>query len=314
MRLSVLAVSLILLFSQSVLAQHPSGSTGGSGSSSASFGGGGGGSHGGGYSGGGSSGGNSGSHSSGGGSASHSSGSSGSSHTVNSPQSGPAPSRTADLSHSRPGSQPASLPDLLSGIAGVPRSEARTFYYSTVPGDSSVVHDHLLDRALAKIRVEMPPDFKRGQPVRMETGKRKGSNRAAGLATVRVLPWPKPCHGRKCPAPPPPIPQFPLCSTGSWAGCSVGEPLWRFSEYAYGLIQDNCGYLGQLLSEEEDKAESLRGFQQVACSPAPLSAECASATNKVAQQDLRVERLRERYGRCVSSNLRRRAVISMFRP
>jgi len=312
MRLSVLAVSLFLLFSQSVLAQHSSGGGGGSGGSSASFGGGGGGSHGGG-SGGGSSGGYSGGHSSSG-SASHSSGSSGSSHTGNSSHSGPVASRTADLSHSRPGSRPGSLPDFLSGIAGVSRPEARTFYYSTVPGDSSVVHDHLLDRALAKVRVEMPADFKRGQPVRIEAEKRKGSNRAPGVATVRVLPWPKPCHGRKCPAPPPPVPPFPLCSSGNWAGCYAGEPLWRFSEYAYGLVQNNCGYVGQLLTEEEDKAETLRGLQQVACSPAPLSAECASATNKVAQEDLRVERLRERYGRCVSSNLRRRTVTSMSRP
>jgi hypothetical protein len=72
MRLSVLAVSVILLFSQTILAQHSSGGGGSSGGSSAGSSGGG--SHGGGYSGGGSSGGYSGGHSSGG-SVSHSSGS-----------------------------------------------------------------------------------------------------------------------------------------------------------------------------------------------------------------------------------------------
>ena len=300
MRLSVPAVLLILLFSQTIQAQHSSAGGGGSG------GGGGGGSHGGGSSGGGSSsGGHSGGYSSGG-SGSHGSGSSGSAHGGN-------------PSHGAPTAHIVGKIGVVHENAGFSTTETRASYYSTVPGDSPAVHDHLLDQALARIRVEMPADLKTGQPVRVEIQKhkepgrvngfsadKKGKNRAEAAVRIRL---PKPCRGKKC-APPP-----PTCAKENWiAGCGGTEYVWRFSEEVYTSIQDKCGYLARRLAQEESRAAALRGQQQIACSPTPLSPECASATRAVAQSDSRIARLREQYERCVFSDLRHTAVLSMSRP
>jgi len=357
MRLSVLAVSLILVFSPTTQAQHSSGGGGSSGggssgggssggSSGGSYGGSsggysggggsgggysgggshgggysggggsgggysGGGSHGGGYSGGGSSGshgGYSGGHSSGG-SGSHGSGSSGSAHGGNS-------------SHSVSGTS-AHFPSGADVAHERAWSEGRDSYYSTLPGDTPAVRDHLLDQALAKIHFEMPANLKVDQPVRVDTPKHKEPSRvdnpladkkakSNAETAVRII-WPKPCHGQKCaPAPPPPPPtRLRGCRI---EGCHLNEYGWRLPEDVYGSIQDNCWYQRQRLAEAVSKAEWLRGQQQVACSATPLSAECRETAQAMAKLDSKVTRSREQYERCVFSRLRHTAVFLVPQP
>jgi hypothetical protein len=151
--------------------------------------------------------------------------------------------------------------------------------------------------------------LKRTEPNRVEglSVDKKGKNKAETVVRIRL---PKPCHGKKCPPPP-----LPTCAVDTRiAGCGVNEYAWRISEEVYGSIQDNCGYLAQQLADAESKAEWARGQQQIACSAAPLSAECQAATRTVAKLDSRIARLRQQYERCVFSNLRHTAVVSMSRP
>jgi hypothetical protein len=189
-----------------------------------------------------------------------------------------------------------------------------------VPGDKPAVRDHLLDQALARIRVEIPADLKIGQPVRVGRLKDKEPNRVEGSSAdkkaknkaeivVRIR-LPKPCRGKKCPPPP-----LPTCAQDTGAAvCGVNEYAWRISEDVYGSIQVNCGHLAQQLADAESKAEWARRQQQIACSAAPVSAECQAATPTVAKLNSRIARLRQQYERCVFSNLRHTAVISMSRP
>lgn len=174
MRLSVVAVSLILLFSQSTLAQHSSGgggSSGGTGGSSSGSSGGG--SHGGG----GSSGGSSGAHVSGGGSGSHGSGSSGSSH---------APSGFVHA----PG-KVDTLHETVNGPTG------ERVFYSSLHGESSEVHSQLLDQALAKLQYALPANFKNEQPFAAKSLKRIEPAETKPQVKNEEREG-KPCHGHNC--------------------------------------------------------------------------------------------------------------------
>jgi hypothetical protein len=281
MRLSVLAVSLILLFSPSIQAQHSAGGGGGS------SGGGGGGGHSGGGGGGSSSGGSS----HGGGSGSHGSGSSGSAHSGTS-------------SHGAASAQGAAK----TGVAhegGALAGEARASYYSSVPGDSPAVRDPLLDEALAGIRIEVPAGGKVEQPVRAEIEKRGSEankrNKAEPALTIR---FPKHCHGRKCVAPP------PTCAPGNRI-TSCRPTQWRLSEDMYESIHNQCGNLAQRLAREESRAGALRDRREKACSAGSVSPECAAATGSVARSDSRIARLRDQYQRCVFSDFRNTAAVSV---
>lgn len=170
MRVSVLAVGLFLLFSQTVPAQHGSGgsSGGGGGSSGGSSGGG---SHGS-SSGGGSSGGYSGARGSGG------SGSSG--HRGNAST----PSAThGGTSHSASGARTNPANRISLPVDAGAKADLRISQYSTVPGEPSLARNHLLDEALAKIVLE-----ERAVP--------KTSRSAQTQAHVQIRLPPKPCHWR----------------------------------------------------------------------------------------------------------------------
>lgn len=164
MRLSIVAVSLILLFSQNALAQHSSGGGGSTSSGGSSAGSSGGGSHGGG----GSSGGSSGGHVSGGGSGSHGSGSSG--HALGKID-------TLHATINGPSSEPA--------------------FYSSVHGEPSEVHNQLLDQALAKLQYTLPANIKNDHPIstkslrRIELTERKPEAK-------KEEPDRKHCHGHEC--------------------------------------------------------------------------------------------------------------------
>jgi hypothetical protein len=294
MRLSVfvLAFSLILFFSPSIQAQHSSGGGGGGGGHSG--GGGGGGSSGGG--GGGSSGGGS-----RGGSSSHSSGSSGSAHGGSS-------------SH---GGSMVKAPDKIGAAPAGSAGMAKGAYYSTVPGDSSAVRDPLLNEALARIRIEVPAALNSVQSVGVDIQKRKdpagggsaakktGTNKAEAAVKIR---FPKHCHGKKCVVPP----SSTCTPTGGVNGC--GEYAWRVSEDVYNSIYNRCGYLAQQLAHEESKATAVRGHRETVCSSAEQGSVCTSAIRWANESDARIARLREQYQRCVFSDLRHSAVVSVSGP
>jgi hypothetical protein len=173
MRLSVVAVSLILLFSQSTLAQHASG--GGSGSGGGT-----------------SSGGSSSSAGSRGGGGS----SGGSTHVSAS-------------SHVASG-KIENLHLTGSGSAGEPA------FYSNVHGESSEVHNQLLDQALAKLQYVIPANIKHDQPISAKSLRRIEPEESDDH---------KHCHH-----------------------CKPTEHLtpgsnWRLSQDLYNTLQGDCGHL-----------------------------------------------------------------------
>jgi len=276
MRLSVLAVGL-LLFSQTAFAQHQSGGSSSGGSSGSSGGYSGSGSHGG-YSGSSSSGGHS-----GGGSYAGSYGSASSSHSGNHGGTSGARSGISNSRSAPAKTNAASGPNLSAGYA-VREGGARTSLYSTVPGETSFARDRLLDEALAKIRVEEPPIAKSGQPSRAQE-------------TIKIRLPPNPCHGSKCG---PASPAHPGA-----AGTHERRIVWQLSEPVFNDLQFSCGDLEQRVGKEKARAESMRDQQQVSCSANPSSSSCNSATRAVSKLDLKVRRLQDKFEHCVVSRLRR---------
>jgi hypothetical protein len=258
MRLSVVAVSVVLLFSQSTLAQHSSGGGGSSGGGSAgSSSGSGGGSHGGG----GSSGGSSGGHVSGGGSGSQGSGSFGSTHVTTS---------------SRAASGFVHGPETVKGPAG------ELAPYSSLHGESSEVHNQLLDQALAKLQYALPANFKNGQPFSAKSLKRIEpalDRKAETKPKVRKEESDrKPCHGHHCH--PRPVTEY----------CTLGTS-WSMSQDLYTTIQGDCRHLAANLAQEESKVAVLQAGQSSTCDMNPVGSACASATSATNKLNAKIGRL-----------------------
>jgi hypothetical protein len=272
MRLSVVAVSLILFFSQSTLAQHSSGGGGSSGGGTSSGGSSSGSSGGGSHGGGGSSGGSSGGHVSGGGSGSHGSGSS-----------GHAPGKI----------------DTLHATANGPASEPA--FYSSVHGESSEVHNQLLDQALAKLQYALPVNFKNGQPFSAESLKRveptSERKEETKLQVKKAEPDRKPCHGHHCHAT-----EYRTPGTN-----------WRMSQDLYTTLQGDCGHLAAKLQQEENKASALKASQDSVCATNPVGSACASATEGLNKLNAKIVQLHDRYDQCVLHDLRHKAAVSVSR-
>ena len=286
MRLSVLAVSLILFFSQITAAQHSSGGGGGtSGSGSSSGGSSGGssgdGSHGGG--GGGSSGGYSAGHVSSGALGSHVSGSSGFVH-IGTP--------------SHPSSGFVHAPGKIDPLHENLTAGAGEAFNSSVHGDSSEVHNHLLDQALAKIQFAVPADLKNGQIVPMKPLKHielGPERKPEGKPEVKKEePDRKHCHGHHC------KPHHLTEFSGS---------NWRMSEDLYTTIQDDCGRLAAKLAQEENEASTLKGRQDSVCAINLAGSECAAATEALNKLNAKITQLHNRYDQCVLHDLRRKAAV-----
>lgn len=285
MRLSVVAVSLILLFSQSTLAQHSSGgggsSGGGTGSGGASSGSSGGGSHGGG----GSSGGFSGGHVSGGGSGSHGSGSSGSTHVSTSSQA------ASGFVHA-----PGKIDTL--------HETGERAFYTSVTGESSEIHNQLLDQALAKLQYALPANFKDEQPFSAKSlkGIEPASDRKAETKpqVKKEEAEGKPCHGHNCH--PRRVTEYRTMGTN-----------WRISQDLYTTVQGDCGHLAGKLAQEESKVAALQTGQSSTCAMNPVGSACASATKAMNKLNAKISQLHDRYDQCVLHDLRHNAVISVSR-
>ena len=281
MRLSVIAVSLVLISSQSALAQHSSGgggSSGGGTSSGGSSSGSSGGSHGGSYSGGGSS---SGGHVSGGSSGSLASGSSGSAHAT--------PSHAATgLVYS-----PGKIDPLHGTVTG---REGEAGFYLSAHGDSPEVHNYLLDQALSKIQFTVPTNLKSEQPIsakslrRVEIDPARKTERKPDLR--KEEPDRKHCHGHNC--------KFTTCTLGS---------TWRMSEDLYSTILDDCARLSAKLTKEGSKALALQDRRGSVCATDPIGSACISATQAVNRLSAKISQLHDRYDQCVLHDVRRKAVI-----
>jgi len=284
MRLSVVGVSLILLFSQSTLAQHSSGGGGSSGGGTSSGGSSSGSSGGGSHGGGGSLGGSSGGHVSGGGSGSHSSGSSGSTHISTS-------------SHASSGfvHAPGKI-DTLHETVNVAAGERH--------GESSEVHNQLLDQALAKLQYALPANFKNEQSFAAKSLKRiePASDRKAETKpqVKKEEPEGKPCHGHNCH--PHPVTEY----------CTIGTN-WRISQDLYTIVQGDCGHLAAKLAQEESKVAALQGGQSSTCAMNPVGSDCTSATKAMNKLNAKISQLHDRYDQCVLHDLRHKAAISVSR-
>jgi hypothetical protein len=236
MCLSVVAVSLILLFSQSTLAQR---SSGGGGSSE------------GGTSSGGSSSGSS-------GGASHGGGGSGS-------------TRGSSSSHAASGHETA------NGPAGEP------VFYSSVHGESSEVHNPLVDQALGKLQYALPANIKNDQPI-------------SAKSQERIEPDRKPYNGHHCN----PHPVREHFAPGS---------NWRTSQDLYNTIHGDCGHLAAKLQQEENRVAALQSSQEIACAMSPVGSECSSATGTLNKLNAKIAQLHDRYDRCVLHDLRHNAAV-----
>lgn len=278
MRLSVIAVSLALLFSQSALAQHSSG--GGSGSGGSSSGSSGGGSHGGSSSGSGSS---SGGHVSGGSPGSNASGSSGSTHGTSSQAAYGfvhAPGKIDPLHETatQPGGEPA--------------------FHSSVRGEPSEVHNELLDQALGKIQFSVRTNLKNEQPIsgrsvrRIEIDPDRKAERKPALRKEELDR--KHCHGHNC-------------KLTTWTAGST----WRMSQDVYTTIQGDCAHLAAKLSQETKKVAALQASQDNACAMNPVGSECASATNTLNKLNVKIAQLHDRYDQCVLHDVRRKTNITV---
>jgi len=309
MRLSFVAVALVIFFSQTSFAQHSSAGSSSSGGG-ASSGGWSGGSSGGGYSGGSSRGGGS----SGGGGASsgptggtssggttlHGSGSSGSGRGevwLHSPSGTP-------YAHDPAKTEPA------HGNSPALAHERGLDFDSTAHGDSPADHDQLLDQALNKIQFELPANFKSEQLVSAKSLRPRLAN-PADLVQPReenqkkaVVPDIKPCRGRKCPSP-----SLPRCGVSSNGRCITGGN-WRLSQQLYDTMQVDCGYLSRQLAREERTAAIRNGRRDKECLANPLGSGCLSATRAVDKSNAKISQLHDRYDRCVLQDLRHRASIS----
>ena len=291
MRLSVVAVSFVLLFSPIAVAQHASGgggsSGGGSSSGGSSSGSSGGASHGAGNSGSGSgSGGYSGGHVSGGASGSHNSGASGSAHVGTS-----APSAYGFV-HA-----PGKVVPLRESFTwgGGP-----TAFDSTFHGDSPEIRNPLLDQALAKFQFALPANLKNEQPISVKSLKRienSPDRKAEPKKEVRKEDLDhKHCHGHNCKG----RERIPYCTTGS---------NWRMSQDLYTTIQDDCGHLTASLAREESKASALQIRRDSACAINPGGSDCAAAYAAVYKSKAKIDQLHHRYDECVLHDLRRKAAV-----
>jgi hypothetical protein len=285
MRLSVIAVSLGLLFSQSAVAQHSSGGGGSSGggtssggSSSASSGGG---SHGGSYSGGGSS---SGGHVSGGSSGSSASGSSG--------------SAPATSTHAASGLLHA-LDKI--GLHDSTKPGGEPAFYSSVPGGSSELHNELLNQALARIQLAVPANLKNDEPIAMKSLKatEPGSDRKTEVKaeTKTEEPDRKPCRVHRC-TPRPVTHNFFAIGTN-----------WRMSRDLYTTIQDDCGSLAAKLAKEESKIVNIQTRRDNVCAINSGGSDCAAAYTALYKLNGKINQLHDRYDQCVLRDLRHNAAV-----
>jgi hypothetical protein len=212
--------------------------------------------------------------------------------------------------------------------------EATVYFYSTAPHESYTAHNQWLDQALTKSRIEVPSTAKTDQPVPVRSFKHNQSKRVDELlvgkspknktAVARKTDSSRPCRHKKC-APLPPTVSQPVCPRQDVRDvfseenlydeergyCAITSSTWRISEDMYALIQYDCGQMSNELTKLQSKAASLRGRQQTACSSDPLGSDCTSATRKLAKMDAKTTQLRERYERCVTSDLRHKAMLSI---
>ncbi len=306
MRLSVVAVLLVLFFSQSAFPQHSSsgGFSSGGGTSSGSSGGvsSGGSARGSGYSG-------------GGGSSSGSAGgtSSSGSTSYGSGSSGPGRSEVWIQSGTSYTHDPAKA-ELSHGNSTALAHEREIDLYSTAPGDSSAFHDQLLDQALTKIQYELPANLKSDQLISAKSLRPSLANHT-DLAQPKdenqkkvAVPDTRPCHGGKCRHFPPPSP--PRCEIPTNGPCIAGGA-WRVSQQFYQTIQDDCEYLNRQLAREERKAATRRARRDTACVTNPQNSSCLSATSELDKSDAKISRLHDRYDRCVLQDLRHKASFSI---
>lgn len=265
MRLSVVAISLILLFSQGTLAQHSSG---------------GGGSSGGGTSSGGSSSASSGAGSHGGGGSVG-----GSAHVSTS-------SHVASGFVHAPGKI-----DNLHATGSGPADEQP--FYSSVRGESSEVHNQLLDQALAKLQYALPSNIKNDQPISAKSLKRIEplDQKAERKTEVKKEESDrKHCHGHHCQ----PKLLTEYCAPGS---------NWRMSQELYNTLQSDCGHLAAKLQQEENGVAALQTSQQIACVGSPVGAECSSATGVLNNLNAKIAQLHDRYDQCILHDLHHNAAV-----
>lgn len=286
MRPLVMIFLLVISLAPFSLAQHSGGGGGGGGGGS---GGSGGGSHGGSSSSGSSSAGNSGGHGSGGSGSHTSSGGHDSS---------------GGISHSRSGTSDPTLHSKSDAVG----FESSGSYASGIPRESTAVREHLLENTLDRMQFDLSGNLKTDRPISLDPPKHKGFGADHLLVGKREKTrQPEPDKKR--------LDHERVCGPGS-AGhrCTIPGYSWNLTSGVYDSIQENCGYLDQHLTREEDKTDPLRSRLTLACVATPLSPECTSVSQVVAKADVKIGRLREQYQNCVVRDLQQHARVIISRP
>jgi hypothetical protein len=185
--------------------------------------------------------------------------------------------------------------DTVNGPAG------ERAFYSSVHGESSEVHNQLLDQALAKLQYALPANFKNDQSFSAKSLKRiePASDRKAETKpqVKKEEPEGKPCHGHHCH----PRPEY--CTGKNW----------RMSQDLYTTIQGDCGHLAAKLAQEDSKVAALQAGQSNTCAMDPVGSACASATKAINKLNAKISQLHDRYDQCVLHDLRHKAAISVSR-